>query len=260
MAGTDPRSEPNRRILAELSALADGTLDPKRAGAVRELIAASPELRERYEEQQRAVQALHAIRGERAPASLRLRIDERRRSRPRRRPGLVYGGALASVAVVVAALVLLLPGGTPGSPSVSQAAALSLRGPALAAPASNSRYPHATLSQDVQDVYFPDWSRWFGWRADGQRVDRLGGRTARTVYYTRGGKQIAYTILTAPALGWPGGPARQVDGTVLKSFSSGGRLVITWRRAGHTCVLSGQGVSAAELAKLAAWQAPGLKR
>jgi len=37
-----------------------------------------------------------------------------------------------------------------------------------------------------------------------------------------------------------------------------GRLVVTWRRAGHTCVLSGTAMPAAQLQRLAAWEAPGL--
>lgn len=258
MTGADETHEPSRRTLAELSALADGSLDPKRAGAVRELIARSPELSERYERERRAVDAVHSVRADRAPAHLRLRIDQRRNAVSKRRPRVMYGGVLAAAtAVVVVALVLLLPGGTPGSPSVSQAAALSMSGPTLGAPAA-SRYSRAILRQDVGEVYFPDWSRWFGWRADGQRVDHLGGQVAKTVYYTRAGKQIAYTILARPALPWPGAPARQVNGTVLQTFGTGGRLVVTWRRAGHTCVLSGRGVSPAELMRLAAWKAPGL--
>jgi hypothetical protein len=167
---------------------------------------------------------------------------------------LIYGGALAAaVAAVVAALVLLLPGGTPGSPSISQAATLALRGPAMVAPRSLAA---SKLGQDVQDVYFPNWAGWFGWRAVGQRIDRLGHRLAVTVFYQRGGRQIAYTILAAPVLPWPGTGMRRAGDIELQSLTSGARLIVTWRRAGHTCILSGSGVSLGELSKLAAWQAP----
>jgi hypothetical protein len=36
-------------------------------------------------------------------------------------------------------------------------------------------------------------------------------------------------------------------------MSVNSRLVVTWRRAGHTCVLSGMGVTADELEQLAVW-------
>jgi hypothetical protein len=258
MSEVHDTGEPNARTLADLSALADGTLDPSRADAVRQLIASSPELYERYERERRAVAALHAVRADRAPASLRTQIGVRARA-PRPRARLVYGGALTvAVAAVVTAMILLLPGGTPGAPSVSQAASLALRGSVLGPPPPDRTHPGVKLGRDVQEVYFPNWSGWFGWRASGQRVDHLGGRLAVTVYYDRAGKRIAYTILAAPALRWPGARTRWLHGTEVQSFVLGGRAIVTWRRAGHTCVLSGKGVSADELSKLAAWKAPGI--
>jgi hypothetical protein len=256
MAEQDKTMEPSAKTLADLSALADGTLDPERAAAVRELIARSPELGERFERERRAVSALRATRSDFAPPRLRARIEAQRRyaTRPRRRP--VYGGAFAAAAAVVAlALVLLLPGGTPGAPSVSQAAALAPLGPTIGAPAVAST--QTKLNKDVEDVYFPNWAR-RGWVASGQRSDRLSGRRAVTVYYDHAGTRLAYTILTAPALKWPGAHTRWVYGTKLQSFRLDGRVVVTWRRAGHTCVLSGSGVSAQALAQLAAWKMPGV--
>lgn len=167
----------------------------------------------------------------------------------------MFGGALVgAVAAVVAALVLLLPGGTPGAPSVSQAAALALRGPMMPAPLPDQTHPTFKLRQDVEEVYFPNWS-WIGWRAVGQRVDRLGGQKAVTVYYQHGAIRIAYTILAAPALRWPGTQTQLINQVKLQSFGSGKRIVVTWRRDGHTCVLSGAGVGTQALAKLAAGDA-----
>jgi hypothetical protein len=255
--------EPTASLLADLSALADGTIDPARESSVRDLIASSPRLRERYELEQRAVAALHATRADRAPARLRTRIEAERRAPQRDRGWLVlrgrlaYGGVAAALAVAAAAVALLLPGGTPGSPSVSQAAALALRGSAEPAPAPNPSHPTSTLSGDVEDVYFPNWSRSFQWRAVGMRTDRLAGRKAVTVYYAYNGEQLAYTIVAAPALKRPATAIRSVRGTALQRLTLGKRLVVTWRRAGHTCVLSGTGVSFAELSKLAAWQPAG---
>jgi hypothetical protein len=254
------KDEPSPGILAELSALADGTLDPAREAALREQIARSAELSERYERERRAVAALAAVRTDRAPERLRARIEAARRERaPRAWPRLGIGwGTAAAAAVAVAALVvvLLLPAGTPGGPSVSQAASLALRGAATSAPQPGGAVPGATLNRDVQEIYFPNWSGTFGWSATGQRVDSLNGRKAVTVYYAKNGQRIAYTIVTAPALQAPSGATYRLGGTELQSFSMGERQVVTWRRANHTCVLSGVGVSPAELSRLAAWKLP----
>lgn len=258
MSERKTETEPDAKALAELSALADGSLDPRRADAIRELIATSPALRERYELELRAVDALHELRGDRAPAGLRIAIDSRRHRAPKRPARILYGGALgATVAVAVALLVLLLPGGSPGAPSVSQAAALATRGAVLPAPAEQG----VRLNQDVGETYFPNWRTSFGWSASGRRVDRLNGRPAFTVYYTNAANQhVAYTILASPPLHWTHAPVNRVDGIAVQSFVQNGRTVVTWRRNGHTCVLSASGVSAAKLAELAAWEAPALDR
>jgi hypothetical protein len=258
MTQSKDAAEPNARMLADLSALADGTLTGDRADAVRKLIDRSPELRRRYEQERQAVAALHALRSDRAPARLRIAVDERRRPAPARPRRVVFGGAVAAVAAAVAVAILLLPGAAPGSPSVSQAAALALRGPVMGPPPPGTTQNSGKLGQDVQDVYFPDWSGWFGWRAVGQRVDRIGGRLAVTVYYRRGDRQIAYTILASPALRWPAGATRRLDGVVLRTFGSGGRLIVTWRRGNHTCILSASRVSGAEMSRLATWRPPGV--
>jgi hypothetical protein len=256
MAERDTTSEPSAKTLAELSALADGTLDPTHVAAVREQIARSAELSERFAREQQAVQALRATRSDLAPVGLRARIEAERRRATRPRPRFVYGGALVgAAAAAIAALALLLPGGTPGSPSVGQAAALALRGPVLSAPAVEQT--GTKLNEDVEEVYFPNWDR-LGWSAAAQRSDRFDGRTAVTVYYDRGGTRVAYTILSAPALRWPGTQTRSVHGTEVQSFRRGNRWVVTWRRGNHTCVLSGSGVSPQVLSELAVRKLPGL--
>jgi hypothetical protein len=248
MTSPEDRAEPDRRTLADISALADGTLSPERESAVRDLIAGSPALRQRYDRERQAVQALHSVRAERAPAQLRLGIDNRRRTVRRPRSRLIYVGSLATaMAAVVAAIVLLLPGGTPGAPSVSQAAALAVRGPVMGAPAKQG----LKLNQDVQEVYFPSWSR-LHWHAVGQRVDHLGDWVAVTVFYRWRDKRVAYTILDKPALKWPGTQTFRVHGVDFQGFSSHGRLVVTWRRSGHTCILSSKGLTLSRLATLAA--------
>lgn len=260
MASRADQTEPTAAELAELSALADGTLDPARREAVQRRIAASPELTALYERERRVVDALHQARAtERAPERLRLKIEAARPSRatvaPRR---FAYGGAAAAaLAAVVLALVLALPSGTPGAPSVSDAAALAARGPAESAPTPDPSMPAARLHQSVGDVYFPNWTSKFGWDAVGARTDKLGGRTAVTVFYRWNGETIAYTIVHSPPLTAPSSaPASNWDGTRLRTLVVNGRTVVTWRRAGDTCVLSGSGVKADELQKLAAWKVP----
>jgi hypothetical protein len=260
-------AEGDPRILGEISALADGTLEQERAAELRELIATSSELGALYERERQAVLALQSLSADRAPASLRFAIETRRHQAELRRRRLfsgwaltrgrpLYGGALAAtVAAAVALLVLLLPGGSPGAPSVSQAASLALRGATLPAPVPSG----TTLRADVEEVYFPNWSGRFHWRAVGQRIDHLRGRLAVTVYYQWDRRRIAYTILAAPPLRQVSSRMLHLDGIELQSFGLHGRLVVTWRRAGHTCVLSGAGMTTAELAKLAGWKAPGLK-
>jgi anti-sigma factor RsiW len=245
-------TEPDPRALAELSALADGTLEPRRAAALGELLARSPDMRRRYEREVQAVDAIHALRADRAPAHLRLAVGARGRPAPVHRPRfrLAYGGSFAvAVAVVVAALVLLLPGG-PGALSVSDAAALALRGPAMAPPMPDHSHGGSRLGQDVGEVYFPDWSR-LHWTPVGQRIDHVDNRLAVTVYYASGAKLVAYTIVDSPALGWPGTAEWRLRGVELQGLRSGSRMIVTWRRAGHTCVLSGSGISPQTLSQLA---------
>ena len=79
MAQSRDAAEPNARLLADLSALADGSLDEERAESVRELIAQSPELRRRYDRERQAVTALQTLRTDRAPARVRIAIDRGRR-------------------------------------------------------------------------------------------------------------------------------------------------------------------------------------
>jgi hypothetical protein len=249
------------RILAELSALADGTLDSARRADVQARIAASPELSALYERERRVVELLHEARStDRAPASLRARIAAQRPSRPARaRRRVRYGGAFAgALAAVVLALVLILPAGSPGAPSVSQAAALARLGPALAAPQADPTSP-AKLETGVEDIYFPNWSDRFNSPATGERTDHINGRVAVTVYYSWRGKELAYTIVGAPVLPTPAAQVTRMDGIQLHTLTQRGRTVVTWRRGGHTCVLSATDVPAVVLQRLATWEAPGGK-
>ena len=229
--------------IRDISALADGTLDPARREQVKARIAGSPELTALYEREHSVVALLHEARArDRAPAALRERIDRAgtAHARGRRRPAPVNRllGGLVAAAVVVVALVLLLPAGSPGAPSVSQAAALATRGATAPAPGAD---PDQTrkLGTNVENLYFPDWATSNGWRAVGERRDHLNGRPATTVFYEKDGVRIAYTIVGAPALKAPSGGTWTKGG--YRKLTLDGRQVVTWQNAGKTCVLSAAG-------------------
>ena len=72
MAPRAEHTKPTASELADLSAMADGTLDPSRRAEVEAHISASPELSALYERERRVVAALHQARSsDRAPAALR---------------------------------------------------------------------------------------------------------------------------------------------------------------------------------------------
>jgi hypothetical protein len=239
--------------------LADGSLDPSRRQAVEDRIAGSLHLRTLYERERAAVDVLRRAATEPAPARLRMRLEAQRASRATRRGWTpAYAVIAGALACAVAALALLLPGGTPGSPSVSQAAQLALRGASGPAPAADPSNPRIKLNQRLQGLYFPNWSDTLGWRAIGVRSDQLSGRHAVTVYYQRHGMSVAYTIVAAPALAEPSTPVTHMGGFALQTLNLHGRSVVTWRRAGHTCVISASGVPTRVLERLADWRAAGI--
>ena len=103
-----PRDKENGdQELAELAALADGSLSPERRTALEARVAGSAELADRLAEQQRAVALTRAVAAEvEAPAALRARIDAKRGAR--RESGarrFVVIGVVATAAVAVAVAV-----------------------------------------------------------------------------------------------------------------------------------------------------------
>jgi len=90
--------------VAELAALADGSLAPERRAELEARVAASSQLADRLTEQQRAVAlARSAADGVEAPAALRARIEAQRRAGRVRVPRrLVLIGAAATAALAVA--------------------------------------------------------------------------------------------------------------------------------------------------------------
>jgi hypothetical protein len=101
--------------LAELAALADGSLSPERRAGLEARVAASPELADRLAEQQRAVAlAAGAAVEVAAPAGLRARVaaQERARRVPRTRGLVLLAGAATAAAMLAVAIGLGVGTGT----------------------------------------------------------------------------------------------------------------------------------------------------
>jgi hypothetical protein len=162
--------------------------------------------------------------------------------------------SVAIVAAAFAVVVLSLTSALPDGSTLAQATALADRGPTGPPPPSAYAGPATRLAQRVDDVYFPNWTRSLGWRPVGQRADRIGSRRSVTVYYSWRHARVASTILSPRALNIGAGHAVLLAGIELRTVRIGERELVTWRRRGDTCVLSGTGVSVSELEQLAAWR------
>jgi anti-sigma factor RsiW len=247
----------SEREMAELCALADGSLPDERRAAVEAWIAADPALQELLARQRRAVAATQALADDPTPASLEAAVGAGRQSRQSRSRRLVPRLALVgAIAIVVAVLAALLTGG-PGAPTVAEAAQLTQQ--AASAPAPPPLGESGTqLAEDVDGVVFPNFLEAYGWQAVGLRRDEIDGRDAATVFYEKAGKQIAYVIVSGPGLTPPSGaPSTTRDDTVFHTFSVDGKRAVTWQRLGRTCILVGP-VSDAELLTLAGWRGDGV--
>jgi anti-sigma factor RsiW len=257
----DMASNLSAQEMAELAALADGSLPAARRSALEARVAASPQLQELLERQRRAIAATRAAAVEPVPAALQAGVEGRiGRTKPRRRrvrlvPGLALGSAVAAAAAIVLALVLT---GGPTGPTVADAARLAGTPPSGPAP---HRLNHgAQLAARVDGVAFPDLARAYGWRPVGVRRDEVNGRAATVVYYEKGGKRIGYVILAGSALPSPSG-AQSVErrGVRIKTLEVNGHPTVTWQRLGHTCVLTGT-TSRSQLLTLASWRGGGTLR
>jgi hypothetical protein len=243
-------------IERDMARLADGTLGNDRARELEDHIAGSPELQAALDGQRAALNAIRAL-SEPAPAALRARVESsRRRPAPalRARRFGIAGGFAAVVAAVVIAVVAILPSGA-GGPSLSQAAAYTLKAPAGPAPRHDF---DGTLSLAVDGVPYPYWEDSMGWQATGTRMDKVHGRVATTVFYAKGSRQVGYTIVSGKSLSVPSGSTSTVrNGVHIRSLGLGGNTVVTWERKGHSCILSGRGVTRQELVQLAGWRDKG---
>lgn len=242
--------------MAELSAFADGSLPAERRAEVEARIAASPELLELVERQQQAVAATSVLSGDTPPASLVATVEGLRSKRARRRsraggfvPKLAFAGGLAAAAAVVAAVVLT---GGPGGPTVADAARLASQPPNAAPPTALGP---EKLAAHVEGVAFPNLARLAGWQTAGLRRGHVDGRNATVVFYEKAGRRIAYVIVAGSGLPRPSGQTTANSGVEYQTLRLRGRLAVTWRRGGHTCLLIGE-ATRSELLSLASWPRP----
>jgi hypothetical protein len=254
---SDPASRLSEHEMADLAALADGTLPAERRAAVEAWVAASPERQELLDRQRRSVTVTQALAGEPVPDSLREVVEPRRRGASARRRWTQRLALVGAVAVAVVAIALL--SGGPAGPTVAEAAALAQGPPS--GPAPDSVGTEGTqLDLDVEGVVFPDFLESYGWKTVGVRHDEIDGRTASTVFYEKAGKRIAYTIVAGSGLDYPSGaPSTTRNGIRLQTLEVNGQPVVTWRRLGHTCILIGP-VPSDELLALASWRGGGTLR
>jgi hypothetical protein len=225
----------------------------------------TPEDTQAERESQRAVEILRSIERVRAPASLRHTVEAmtaeaartstgRRRGRPMRgRLRLAGAFALATIALVAITLALS-SGGTGGTPTVLQAARVGLETATQTAPSESPGNPHQ-LAISAAGIPYPYWGGSLGWTATGVRTDRVDGRTLTTVFYAdRRDRRIAYTIVSGGALVLPVGSTVVDRSARFRLLNTSGFIAVTWREAGHTCILTARAVDAPTLVRLAAWQ------
>jgi hypothetical protein len=248
------------RERADLAALADDSLPPRRRAAIEARLQAQPELRALVDEQRRARETVRAAALEvAAPVALRARVDaDRRAGAPRRRRRkLAFGGAVAAAAAAVAlALVLTLPGDVLGGPTIVEASELAAQPATMPAPLQDAARPKL-LKKQVEGVPYPYWDD-LKWEASGSRADELDGRRITTVFYNRGGKRVGYQIIPGKRVAPPVATDQQtIDGTVFRTFKANDTTIVTWVRGNHTCVLSSRGVPSQVLVKLASWRGGG---
>ena len=248
---------------AELAALADGTLPAARREQLLALLADSPELAAELERQRHAVAIVRSLESVEAPTLLRRSIETlsgRRRgacgaprstgTRRRRRTvplRLQAGAAVALAAAAVVAVILALTGGssTPSAaPTLLQASSSALRPSTQPPPAQSRRNPNL-LAASAAGIAFPYWGDRFGWQTAGARTDTVAGRTVTTVFYThRGAGRVWYSIVSGsrPARSPPGVPRSSVTACSFHVVRAAGPTVVTWREAGHTCILTARAV------------------
>lgn len=188
-----------------------------------------------------------AVANVRAPDELRTRIalQERIHAREhtwRGRLGVLIPATFAVAAMIALVVVIAVTSGD-RNPTVPAVALVALRGHEQASVPDDPRFPYRGGP---------------GWTPSGARDDTVGGRATTTVFYRDArGREAAYAIVSGAPLDVPDGRRTTVRGVPMTVAQDGARTIVTWRRAGHTCVVSAsRAVPAARLLALAAWHVP----
>jgi hypothetical protein len=190
-----------------------------------------------------------------APQALRERLAAQAAApawtRRRLRPFAWAAGALAVIALLA---VVVSGGGGPSerAPTVLAVAKTTAAGADAAAPRPAEG---GFVDARMDDVRFPDWTE-LRWPATGQRTDRVGDRTVRTVFYAApDGTTAAYAIVEGPPLEPPDtGRERRVRGTTYRVLQADDERIVTWEASGQTCVLRAPAsVPEERLLSLASW-------
>lgn len=249
-----PRS--SEEVARAVTRLVDGALGERERLTLEAWAAKRPDVTREVAAQRRVARALGAG-GPSPPASLaafvgarvpRQRSSHMTRVRTTRRTRTA-AAAFAAAALVVAVLAIS-PGrdATHRGPSIALAAKLAFSPATEPAPASRSP---TLLDVTYGGITLPNYAPRFGAAATGQRVDRLGGRAALTVFYRlRYGARLSYTIYSGRPVPLPRTTNEVVfRGVHLHVVSAPSHLaVVTLVRHGHTCVLAARASAGALIA------------
>jgi hypothetical protein len=197
------------------------------------------------------IEAMVAERAGHSERGWREALGGRRATLGARRATLA--GAAVLAAAMVALVVALGAGGPTATPFVREASVLALGRATMAGP-HESAQARGRLTASVQGVAFPYWEEAFGWRSVGERSDRLAGRAVTTVFYANGrGQRIGYAIVAGPPPQLHAGAVAWRAHTAYHLLRLGNAEVVAWLRGGRLCVVSGRGVDARTLLRLASW-------
>lgn len=257
-----PKSE--KQQAEAITRLVDESLSEAERPAVDEWARQRPEVKRQVESERRVARELRTG-GPPAPDRLveavQARFEGSDQSRPRRAlPGwlgsaptwqpAVAGAGLLALCALVAILAFGIGTGA-GAPSIPAAARLAFAPSTGAAPAAKNP---KLLDVSYGGVTYPNYAQ-FAALPTGTRIDRIGGRSALTVFYRlRDGSRLSYTVFSGKPIPLPRSARAVVfDGVPLHVFSTpSGLAVVTLVRFGRTCVLAAPTDSDAVLSLAAA--------
>jgi len=138
-------------------------------------------------------------------------------------------GAIVIVVAVASATAFAVTAGVPDAEVVAHVAAVQGLGPDR---------PLAASGADVAGIRTPDLGA-YRWTPSGARVDTVGTHTVATAFFRRGGRTVAASVVSGPAVRLPGRTVARARALQVHEISLAGRTILSWRLAGgRTAVLS----------------------